>query len=1176
MSPIRADEESDEEFQAVASLEEDEDDSDIVESSGDEDDDERPTKRSKFAKNDFFVMEAEVDNDAEEDDDAYHDDDDIIAEEEGIDFQESSRDQDVVRSLHRRFELSERFSNDDDAEKINEYFVQKYGRDRDDLMSIDSDGSASDSCVFAVKCRMGEERSTGQLIMSKFMNERDPSAPIKRIRSVVVRDGIRGYIYVETVSSSVAASALADFPTVASRLDQMQMLPKKQAAQILIVQGEENLSLVTGSFVRVYTGLYRGDLGVIESADNEARIARVKLVPRIDYNNRKSSLFRNSSGSSSSIVSTPSSGRGGLKRRAMPNRGAPPRPAARLFDATALRALGFEFKRERNLILFERQQYTRTGLLLKSFPFHHLRVCNSKDASQSELEPFKYELTVDTKKNNEIKEVSISESVTSGDRVLVVDGEFKGRIGMCSGVTEDGLLMVQIEGTCTRIQADSAERAFMVGDYVKIEEKEGQGLVIASDINQKTASIILDQVSDKTDIPWNQLKLTKVYEPSKREVVDITGKFSIGDMVTVSGNQFGALVGIQGNTFSVLMSSGFGKDAVSTFPRSAVRIRPQRGDPCCKDHLNQTVRIGDQVKLLCEGSHRGRVGVVKHIIRTSVFIHNPEIASNTAGMVMIDASELAVASDESKDESDDETFGAFNLLQKSPGSNHYDLEERGFMSRMRSLQQRRRSGALRNARGNRSTRGSARFSGRDYKLIGKTVRVVTGQFKGQLGMVKDANCDIAHVEIQTLYQTLPFKRHEVVIHDDRDSQFTSALLTNVDVRSSGSQSVSQTKKKSIGDSGCSTPFTTTLGTPIGDMYKTMMTGNDDWNPQDMLTPGFQGTPSSPEMTNLSRIHNVQPKTPAISALSKDPDTGEGEGYGQRISGEDDEGGYGRSSEPEIKPNLKRKCESKEIKDDEDGYGRPSKLSSTMNDGQDKSKDDSEEGYGRPSDQHSFGQSDNEKGYGFSGKGVDEEHYGHPVNEEDAYGQPGRRRKSIEDEYGRPSQGDHGLPVNQSYGSFVHDKQPQREGYGANEYSQPLMEDDEAYGGQITNESCRRGSYKQMRTESLPRRDRDNDGGGGLSADVNDVYGQPLKNNEYGGRQSLQIRRDRSNDNFGSRPRGYIRRFRGGGGGFGHFSEDRRGTYNRRGRGRNDNSFHRGREMAFRGQRNKRFRRHRND
>lgn len=65
--------------------------------------------------------------------------------------------------------------------------------------------------MWTVKCRPGEEKLTALLLMRKynaFLNKAD-RAPLQ-IKSVIVKEGLRGFIYIEAYKQSHVKTAIED------------------------------------------------------------------------------------------------------------------------------------------------------------------------------------------------------------------------------------------------------------------------------------------------------------------------------------------------------------------------------------------------------------------------------------------------------------------------------------------------------------------------------------------------------------------------------------------------------------------------------------------------------------------------------------------------------------------------------------------------------------------------------------------------------------------------------------------------------------------------------------------------------------------------------------------------------------------------------------------------------
>lgn len=60
-------------------------------------------------------------------------------------------------------------------------------------------------------------------------------------------------------------------------------------------------------------------------------------------------------------------------------------------------------------------------------------------------------------------------------------------------------------------------------------------------------------------------------------------------------------------------------------------------------------------------------------------------------------------------------------------------------------------------------RGGGRFNSRDNSIIGKTVKIIQGPYKGYVGIVKDATESTARVELHTKCQTISVDKSRLSI-----------------------------------------------------------------------------------------------------------------------------------------------------------------------------------------------------------------------------------------------------------------------------------------------------------------------------------------------------------------------------------------------------------------------------
>ena len=142
---------------------------------------------------------------------------------------------------------------------------------------------------------------------------------------------------------------------------------------------------------------------------------------------------------------------------------------------------------------------------------------------------------------------------------------------------------------------------------------------------------------------------------------------------------------------------------------------------------------------------QGRHGEIKHVYRGNVFIQARNVVEN-AGIVVCKAKHVELAGG---------TSNAANMVGKfipqSPRLSSPAPHRTGGVGGRGG----RRGGGGGMGRG----RGGA---GRDMAIIGKTVRIVMGPYKGYVGIVKDATESTARVELHTTCTTISVDRSRLL------------------------------------------------------------------------------------------------------------------------------------------------------------------------------------------------------------------------------------------------------------------------------------------------------------------------------------------------------------------------------------------------------------------------------
>ncbi|CAF1071659.1 unnamed protein product [Rotaria magnacalcarata] len=747
--------------------EEDEDDED-----DDEDEEENRNKRKKgsyqqkrkkkkISGKNFIIDEADVDDDEEEEEEE-------DAPEEGFVEQTEIHDTtaaDIYRAGRSKFPLAEDGMDPIAMEKyINERYGPKGRGTRGDYDEYDDGEQVPDEItqqsllpdvkspnLWPVKCRIGEERQTALLLMRKYLSLENNEKALQ-IKSVVVKEGDRGYIYIEAFKSNHVKAACDDIRSL--NVTNLQMVPIKGMTDILRVV-KTTYGIKKGSWVRVKRGVYRDDLAKVEQCDMVQNLVTLKLIPRIDYS-RKRGGPRGISNDQSNIVPEPHQA---AKKK---SRFAFKRPPAKLFDETAVEAAGGQIKRDIEHRTFEGGKYDDKGFLIKNFPL----VAVSADGitpSISELD--KFEETLDGPESN----VSINKRKTSkndllsfapGDHVEVCEGELINLQGTIVGIDGDSIrILPKHEALKDEIpfRAHELRKYFSVGNHVKVLSGrfEGEtGMIVG--IEGAKAIVLSDGTKDEMSVRTSDLQITKETATG----VDSTGQFQLRDLVNISADKVGVVVRIEKERLHVLNMDG----KVQLVPIQSVTKRKINRNATALDSQNNNLNAGDIVNVN-DGLFANRQGQIKHLYRHFVFIFCRTLTEN-GGLFVCKARNLSLAGGASKVSS-----GPLSIPMNAPymsprvASSPSPHTLSGGSSSIHGNSPASGGGRTPNSTGGGGPKpqsSSLNTIRRDTALIGQTVRISQGPYKGYVGIVKDATDSTCKIELHAKCQTITVDRNRIV------------------------------------------------------------------------------------------------------------------------------------------------------------------------------------------------------------------------------------------------------------------------------------------------------------------------------------------------------------------------------------------------------------------------------
>ncbi|XP_050528821.1 transcription elongation factor SPT5 [Daktulosphaira vitifoliae] len=713
----------------------------------DEEEDEendRPGKKKK--KNErfggFIIDEADVDDEVEEDDE-WEDG----AGEYGI----VSNEVDELGPTAREIEGRRRGTlwDSQNEDEIEEYLRKKYA-DASVTVKHFGDGGeeladeitqqtllpgVKDPNLWMVKCRIGEEKNTALLLMRKFIAYQFTDDPLK-IKSVVSPEGVKGYIYIESYKQTHVKSAIENVSSLKMGIWKQQMVPIKEMTDVLKVVKVQT-GLKSKQWVRLKRGLYKDDIAQVDYVDLGQNSVHLKLIPRIDYSRPRGALRATTDMEA-------------LKRKKKR------RPAAKPFDPEAIRAIGGEVTSDGDFLIFEGNRYSRKGFLYKNFYMNAITTDGVKP-TLSELEKFEetpegIDIELPVSKDN----AANSQAISAGDNVEVCTGELINLQGKVLSIDGDMVTIMPKHDDLKmplEFMANELRKFFKQGDHVRVVggRYEGDtGLIVR--VEQNRIVLFSDVTMHELEVLPRDLQLCS----DMASGVDSLGQFQWGDLVQLDPQNVGVIVRIEREKMHILNMAG---KLVEAKPQSLNKKKEHR-NTIGVDALGSSIQRKDIVKVI-DGPHTGMHGEIKHLYRHHAFLYS-RLMTDNGGIFVCRLRHIALAGNST------------NKALITP--------QNGFAS-PQITSPRHTPGSPFGAgggggRGSGGSGGGNRFSGvrRDRDLIGQTIRITGGPYKGAVGIVKDATECTARVELHSSCQTISVDRRNITIvgQQNKDGRLTSS------------------------------------------------------------------------------------------------------------------------------------------------------------------------------------------------------------------------------------------------------------------------------------------------------------------------------------------------------------------------------------------------------------------
>ncbi|KAH0861608.1 hypothetical protein HID58_089869 [Brassica napus] len=138
--------------------------------------------------------------------------------------------------------------------------------------------TAHDPPIWKIKCAIGREKHSVFCLMHKFVELRKIGTKL-RILSVFFVEHVKGFIFIEADKEQDVLEACMSLNGIYAT--RMMLLPKSEAPHLLTVQ-RKTKTFSEGTWARIKSGKYKGDLAQVVAVSDTRGKALIKLIPRID------------------------------------------------------------------------------------------------------------------------------------------------------------------------------------------------------------------------------------------------------------------------------------------------------------------------------------------------------------------------------------------------------------------------------------------------------------------------------------------------------------------------------------------------------------------------------------------------------------------------------------------------------------------------------------------------------------------------------------------------------------------------------------------------------------------------------------------------------------------------------------------------------------------------------
>ncbi|KAK1281423.1 hypothetical protein QJS04_geneDACA004957 [Acorus gramineus] len=661
----------------------------------------------------FLDLEAVVDSDDEEEEEEGEDDFIVHG---GADLQ----DEDDGGRIRRR-PLLQGDDEQEDVDALARKIQQRYARTShveydEETTDVEQQAllpSVKDPKLWMVKCAIGHEREAAICLLQKFVDKGGELL----IKSAIALDHLKGFIYLEAEKEAHVKEACKGLRNIYSM--QVRLVPIKEMTDVLSVESK-TVDLAPDSWVRMKTGIYKGDLAKVVYVDNVHQRVTVKLIPRVDLQAIANKLEGINVGKKKAFI--------------------PPPRLVKIEEARDLH-IRVEVKRDRDTGEYMEVingMHFKDGFLYKPVSTKSISI-HSIQPTFDELEKFK---TPGDEKDEDMAGLSTlfanrkKGHFMKGDAVIVVRGDLKNLMGWVEKVEEENVhINTKIKDLPKTLAVNEKElcKYFKPGDHVKVVsgvqegatgmvvKVEGHVLIILSDTTKEDIRVFADNVVESSEVTSG---ITRI------------GDYELHDLVLLDNMSFGVIIRVESEGFQNLKDSNFPQVLKGIPERPEVVLVKLREIKSkierrvnAQDRNMNVVSTKDVVRVV-EGPCKGKQGPVQHIHRGILFIYDRHHLEH-AGYICVRARSCSVV-------------GGSTGKDKN-GANLLTTRSDGLRASPNILQSPRRI-----PRGPQMEFGGRNRGGKGQdSLVGRTIKIRLGPFKGYRGRVTEVKDQTVRVELDS-------------------------------------------------------------------------------------------------------------------------------------------------------------------------------------------------------------------------------------------------------------------------------------------------------------------------------------------------------------------------------------------------------------------------------------------